>query len=189
MNWLHEVLLWFQPDDWISTYTGKKFYFKRPDPSAICVEDIAHVLSRICRYGGHSEQFLSVAEHSVKIAEAVYYEFHDSELTVAALFHDSAETYTGDLVSPLKRILPSYKIVENRIMQAIASKFNFRWNKEFHDIIKIFDKQMFRREVLELRKIECFNKFMEVQPLNTVLEFWEPSIAKQKFLKLYEQLT
>ena len=35
--------------DYITTFTGKHFYPMSPDPMAICIEDIAHALSVICR--------------------------------------------------------------------------------------------------------------------------------------------
>ena len=54
-------------DNWIQTYTGKKFDIDNLDPSMVCLEDIAHALSMLCRYNGHSEVFYSVAEHCVMI--------------------------------------------------------------------------------------------------------------------------
>lgn len=42
-------------------------YFDLQDPSAsrFEVSDIAHALSNICRFTGHTQRFYSVAEHSV----------------------------------------------------------------------------------------------------------------------------
>lgn len=49
--------------DWILTFTGRRFYPLDPRPEDVCLEDIAHALSLICRYNGHSRFFYSVAEH------------------------------------------------------------------------------------------------------------------------------
>lgn len=46
---------------WIQTYTGVKFYPLDPVAEDIRIEDIAHALSMICRFNGHSKQFYSVA--------------------------------------------------------------------------------------------------------------------------------
>ena len=38
---------------YIKTYTGKHFEPMNPDPEYICIEDIAHALSMLCRGNGH----------------------------------------------------------------------------------------------------------------------------------------
>lgn len=55
--------------DYITTFTGKHFYPMSPDPMAICIEDIAHALSLICRGNGHVHKFWSVAEHCICCAK------------------------------------------------------------------------------------------------------------------------
>ena len=63
-------------------------YFDLQDPSASRFEvtDIAHALSNICRFTGHTRQFYSVAEHSVLCSYLVPHEdrmialMHDYEL-------------------------------------------------------------------------------------------------------------
>ena len=51
-------------------------YFDLQDPSASRFEvtDIAHALSNICRFTGHTRQFYSVAEHSVLCSYLVPHE-------------------------------------------------------------------------------------------------------------------
>lgn len=180
-NACEKILYYLSEDDWIQTYTGKRFYFKNPQPDQICLEDIAHVLSMIPRYGGHSNHFLSVAEHSIHVSRHV--EHH-----MAGLMHDAAETYTGDLVTPLKRLIPVYKTIENQIMaDAISVKFNFTWNKKIHDEIKEIDKRMFVTEVLQLGKDICLEKwYNSYPPLDGVhLDFLPPAKAKEAFIERF----
>ena len=57
------------PHAWIETYTGRKFWPLAPSPDDIDIFDIAQALSMTCRYKGHTNEFYSVAEHSVLLAE------------------------------------------------------------------------------------------------------------------------
>jgi hypothetical protein len=84
--------------DWMQTFTGRAFYPLDPRPEDIDPVDIAHALSLICRYGGHSSRFYSVAEHCVLMSHAVA-----PEHALWALLHDATEAYLGDMIRPLKR--------------------------------------------------------------------------------------
>lgn len=109
--------------DWLQLHSGIKFYPLDPQPSEINISDIAHALSQICRYAGHTKKFYSVAEHSVYVSRLV-----PANLAMAGLLHDAAEGLgCCDLPRPLKRYLPDYQIIENRIMESVAKRFGFAW--------------------------------------------------------------
>lgn len=101
----------------IVTYTGKVFDFMDPRPEAICIEDIAHSLSHICRYGGHTPEHYSVAQHSCMVANLLVP--HGPDYALAGLLHDAHEAYIGDIVTPLKRLLPEIEDMEDAIDGAI----------------------------------------------------------------------
>lgn len=75
------------------------FDFKRED---VRKEDIIHALSNICRFGGHSSAFYSVAQHSVHVAERVLERTGNPDWALIALYHDAHEAYTGDIPRPIK---------------------------------------------------------------------------------------
>lgn len=104
--------------DWIITYTGKRFYPLDPRPEDIDIEDIAHALSLVNRFTGHTRFPYSVAEHSIECSRYVT----DGQY-LGALLHDAAEAYVNDLARPFKQYLHDYKIVENRILDVIEDKF------------------------------------------------------------------
>ena len=83
----------------IYTATGHYVSLTEATPADISVLDIAHALSQICRFGGHTRQFYSVAQHSVGVADLLPQEFK-----LYGLLHDAAEAYLGDMVQPLKRM-------------------------------------------------------------------------------------
>ena len=98
--------------------SGEPFSFTNPQPEDIHVEDIAYALSNLCRFGGHSAAFYSVAEHSIHCSMLV-----KKRYAMQALLHDATEAYVGDVVAPLKSLLPEYKQIEKRVWAAISEKF------------------------------------------------------------------
>jgi hypothetical protein len=115
-------LMEIKHDDWIQTYTGKKFYLINTTPDMIDIEDIAHALSMQCRFAGHIKEFYSVAEHSVYVSRLC-----DKENKMAGLLHDASEAYIADIASPFKSFLTNYKELEHNIMKVMAYKFNFEY--------------------------------------------------------------
>lgn len=64
---------------YITTYTGKHFDPVNPDASLLCIEDIAHALSLLCRGNGHVQTFFSVGQHC-QLLDMIYMHFLGSTL-------------------------------------------------------------------------------------------------------------
>lgn len=107
----------------IQTWSGKKFDFQNPLPAAITMEDIAHALAQIPRFGGHLDRFYSVADHSLNVAHMVAWRGANLPTIRCALLHDSGEAYLGDIVTPFKRMLPQAVELETRLLAIIHKKF------------------------------------------------------------------
>ena len=110
--------------NWFQTYTGIKFYpfdFAEDD---IDINDIAHALSNICRYNGHSKRFYSVAEHSLYVSDYCFDHFSTTS-ALYGLLHDASEAYICDLVRPLKyeHEFIFYRDLEAKLQKAIYAKF------------------------------------------------------------------
>lgn len=73
--------------DYIETWSGLDLYLPDPDPSSIVIEDIAHALSRVCRFAGHVDRFYSVAEHSIHVSLAVPHKY-----ALQGLLHDATRS-------------------------------------------------------------------------------------------------
>lgn len=105
---------------WIQTYSGKQFFPLNPTVTSINLIDIAHALSHVCRYNGHSVMHYSVAEHSLLLAK----HFRDvPELSMLALMHDAHEAYCPDIPRPLKPALPEFERIAAGIQETINIRF------------------------------------------------------------------
>ncbi len=121
----------------ILTSSGKWFDVLKPDPALIDLRDIAGALSKLCRYGGHCNQFYSVAEHSTLAAEMMRQNMgNDTMLIRWALLHDASEAYVVDIPRPAKRQLPEYMKIEEAIQRAVALRFGLPWPmpQEVHEV-------------------------------------------------------
>lgn len=98
----------------IQTYTGKLVDPFALRVSDVCIEDVAHALSNICRFNGHCRFHYSVAQHCVYAVRQARYETVDPHALLWVLLHDAAEAYMGDVPRPIKRTWPGYAEAEGR---------------------------------------------------------------------------
>jgi hypothetical protein len=105
---------------WFTTYSGLKFYPTAPRPSEVKIKDIAHALACVCRFGGHTREPYSVAQHSVLVSKRLYnLAPNNIVLQLHGLLHDASEAYIGDMVRPLKVQIPYFMEVEEKLMATI----------------------------------------------------------------------
>jgi hypothetical protein len=124
--------------------------FMNPQPEQIHIDDLAECLSRECRWSGSVP--ISVAEHSVKMAEALPLEYK-----IYALLHDSPEAYTGDIPSPIKACLRvtdmyvdgggTFVQLEERILVCICKALNVPYDKKKFDTVLEFERTIFDLEI------------------------------------------
>lgn len=160
-----------------------------PDPATIELESIAAALSKVCRFGGHCPRFYSVAEHSVLAANLAYSEGCTKDVLRAVLLHDAAEAYIGDMVKPLKLVVPQYKAIEERIELAIQIAMNVDFQKH-HDVIKRFDRAMLKAEKITMwpEDTEKWAGFSDIEDRNVTIHFWSPWQAELKFLDVMRNI-
>lgn len=174
-----------ETDKWKQTYTGKKFDLLNPDPEMICIEDIAHSLSMLCRFNGHVEHFYSVAEHSIMMASVVHpkYRLH-------ALLHDATEAYIGDIISPVKQVIPELYDIETPIAQVIYQAFGLTWDLDSLAAIKEADRRLLITERNQLMGTPPEPWFCEgYEPYDMELPCYFPGSAKRVFLDFFKLLT
>ena len=170
--------------DWMQTYTGRAFYPMDPRVSDIDPLDIAHALSMICRYGGHSTRFYSVAEHCVLMSRAVH-----PLIAPQALLHDATEAYVGDMIRPLKRSMPAYRAAEDRLAVAISERFSLP--VLYSPEVKEADSRILldeRAAVLGASPRPWSAYLESLTPLGVTVTGWSPQRAKREYLWRLEEL-
>lgn len=105
--------------NFIVTRSGRKFDLKKPRPIDVDIDDIAIALARVCRFTGHTKDFLSVGQHCVNVARILEEWGAPIYVRLYGLLHDAPEAYLNDVVRPLKKMLPQYKKLEGNVMKAI----------------------------------------------------------------------
>jgi len=165
----------------IQTQSGLYFNLLNPRPEDVRIEDIAHALANLCRFGGHTRRFYSVAQHSLLVAELV-----PPGLAFQALLHDAAEAYCGDMISPLKMCVPGYVTIQKRIEAAVAERFNIP--HELPAEIKRADLVALATERRDLmpdcpHKWDCLDG-VEPHPMPEIP--MRPSYAREIFLAMAE---
>ena len=167
----------------ISTFLGNRFYPQNPRVEDIDIEDIAHGLAYTCRFNGQTTAFYSVAQHSLMVADLVA-----DELKLEALMHDAAEAYLGDVVKPLKALLPEYSVIEAHVSNIIAAAFNL--GDCCHPAIKRADLIALATEKRDLmpNSVEPWVYLAGIEELPIPLSPMSPQEAKLAFIKRFSEL-
>ena len=135
---------------WILTKSGVEFDLTNPTPEMVDLSDIAHSLSNIKRFNGHTDVNCSVALHSVIMSYAV-----PEQYAKHALLHDAHEAYIGDISSPLKLLLGSQlNWLEHNIDAAISKRLGVVLGPS--TVVRWFDLRHLRYE--KENYLELFGK-------------------------------
>lgn len=169
---------------WIQTYTGREFWPLEPSLADLNIVDIAHALSMLCRFNGHTRVFYSVAEHSVHVSHLV-----PPDQALAALLHDSTEAYLTDLPRPVKHSpeLAAYRDAEAHLAETIEEWAGLTRGAFSAEEIKHADNAMLG---LEARALMPRHGWMGVYtPAERPIWAWPPNIAKDEFLNRFKELS
>lgn len=174
------------PNPWIQTYCGMHFDLVMPTKDMICIPDIVHALSRLCRFTGHAKTFYSVAEHCCKMHDHAAFMYADPTMAYEALLHDAHEAYVGDVSAPLKRLLPGYKELQERVDLLIRSKYGL--SSHMPDAIRQMDLAILMTERNSLFEMQPAWFPKDPEPLPVEIECWQPGKAELEFEGRYYRL-
>lgn len=173
------------PHDWLQLASGRQFWPTAPELDSIVIEDIAHALGNLCRFGGHAGQYYSVAEHSIHVSYLV-----DPQYALTALLHDASEALLGaDIPRPVKMLpfMKPYRDMERRVQLYIEQKFQV---SAASDQVHHADNVMLATEAVEFMP----NRPAPWQALPAAIAgfifyCYSPDGAKQAFLDRFIYLT
>jgi uncharacterized protein len=175
---------------WIITYLGTKFYLLDPKPEMVHIEDIAHALSNIGRWTGHTRYHYSVAQHS-------YYAslIAPAKFAFDTLMHDASEAYLGDLNRPLKHFTPAgpaYLEIEAKVEEVIFKKFGVAF--PLPEAVKEADTKMLYAEKAQLMNVTEATQYearkwgRDETEADIRIQRWTPRHAKKMFLSRFWEL-
>ncbi|WP_245306992.1 hypothetical protein [Agrobacterium salinitolerans] len=170
--------------------SGSYFDYAHPEADGLTIEDYAYGLAFTGRFSGQcvnkrtgQRVFYSVAQHCEILSRLV-----PAELAYAALMHESGEVVCGDLTSPLKSMLPCYKIIEKSCAAAIERRF--RVAAEDIAAIKPYDVRLWASEREQLLNWDGrpWGASDRTVPFDFLIEPKDPYIAAKDFLNRFSEL-
>jgi hypothetical protein len=186
-------------DTYIRTYTGRKFWPLDPTPEELDMEDIAHALSLVCRFTGHTYCFYSVADHSLRVsalAEQMVLartKLRSREVMTLAreialwgLLHDASEAYLCDVPSPIKRapgLGQLYKGFERKLMEVITERYDLIPHEPA--VVKEADRILLNTEMRDL----MHGAHWDLGILPDTIFPLDPQRAEVEFLRRFDALT
>lgn len=170
-------------DAWTTTVTHRRFNVFNPCPDDVDIKDIAHALACCARFNGHLIRPLSVAEHCYFVSR-----FVSSRNRFVALLHDASEAYLSDIPRPIKRHLPEFQRVEQRVTKCILKKYGL--DPKIPGEVHLIDRRMCASEAFssgfDTHHWEDSDKF---EPLNHVPRYWHWTTARDNFITRFKELS
>lgn len=175
--------------DWCGTYSGGQFWTFDPEKKDVHIKDIAHSLSYICRFNGHTKFFYSVAQHSLNVCKLMKEDMLSKRLQLLGLLHDASEAYICDIPRPIKHCIPGYKEAEEKIEKIIFQALDIALpNKIEIAIVKKYDNAILS---IEAKKLMCNSDKWHLPKTKYYCEIetdLKPVLLEHKFLRVYNFL-
>jgi uncharacterized protein len=177
--------------DFIQIYSGKLFYVLDPRAEDMDVISIAHSLSNLARFTGHSERFYTVGEHSVRCARMARKAGYSVLQQLYCLGHDASESVMNDLARPVKQNVPQYKKLEDEVMEVMWDVMKLpKPTEEDYKIVKAIDNTMLIHELEQLMKRSTidYENLEHIKVFEDMTYGYGAGESKHDFLSMYYAL-
>lgn len=175
-------------NEYIETSSGIAFYPYSPRVEDININDVAHAISQLCRFGGHCRHFYSVAQHSIWVAKYLKEIGAAPIVQLYGLLHDATEGYMVDIPSPIKKQLNLYKRAEDKLHVLIWDALGIKQpSEEEWRQVKEVDVLLQHHEAnCLLPKASWADKSIQLDIV--MIQEEKISDVKEEFLALWEEL-
>lgn len=188
-----------RPSATVETVSGAFFDYADPQADQITLDDVAHHLAVVARFGGATSNLetgapvsYSIAEHAARVAYQVI-DWGHPELALPALHHDDHEYMLGDWVTPLKRLIRDAGVT---VLDDLVRKTNVAVGEAFgvdpelfdHPIVKRADLMLLYREAATYKHSRGvgphWGQTQMAEPLEGTCA-WSPKTSKAIFIELH----
>lgn len=167
---------------YIRLKSGIKFSYTHPTIAMVNLEDIVWSLSHLPRFLAHTDKPYSILRHSILV-----HDLAPDECKLEALAHDFSESLCADIPSPLKRLLPDYCAIEQRVEKVIVRKFGLRF--PYPSPVKTCDLIALATEMKQLCGGRDDYKDMPYPPADIKITLWSPEKTRREFMKRWTKLS
>jgi hypothetical protein len=152
-----------------------------PRPEDVSIEDIAHHLSLLCRFGGACRRFYCVAQHSVLVSRAC-----DPADALWGLLHDASEAYLVDVPRPIKIHLALYRDIEALVQRVICERFGLPIEEP--QSVTLADNVLLATEARDLMSRPSVSWGQMAEPLKETVHPYPSIYARDEFLLRFDEL-
>lgn len=172
----------------IWTLSGEEMFPTKPESKKIHIRDVAHTLSMICRFNGHLKEFYSVGEHSLLVETLLYLRGHPPRIRLLGLTHDVTEYLVGDIISPIKKLVPKVKDLEEEIAPTLFQGLGIPKPTESEmEPVHEADRDVMMFEKIELLHPNSHHTVTNV-PEGLHIVPYPPKLAAEPFVQRYKML-
>ncbi len=120
-----------------------------------------------------------MAQHSLNCAKEAQSRGYSKHVVLSCLFHDASEAYMSDLITPIKKQMKEYQIIEDQLLEKIFQAFHIKLKNEEKIIWKEMDHLLLEAELKEMMPLE------ENRPTVTLMS--EPDLKEHYYREIEEE--
>ncbi len=182
------------PVEHVTSASGRLLFYTRPEAGSMRIRDIANQLAKINRWVGATEMPISVAQHSVHVAE-VLEEDRDYYLALYGLLHEAHDFMLGDQPRALRDYVARRADLDilgelaDEIDAQIHRALGLHWPRSAA-AVALIERANAMIGATECRDLmpDVIAPWQHVRPLRRSIKPWPWPKAEERFLAKYADL-